>query len=92
MGLRINKKLVLIGTADGAEMEEFQRYYLDVHAPKVAATEQVSQYYASKIVPPYQELMDAGWGWGGNLFMIFAGMFAGCGGLLDVTLGRPLFK
>ncbi|MBQ9068433.1 MAG: EthD domain-containing protein [Eggerthellaceae bacterium] len=66
MGLRRNKKLVLIGTADGASAEDFQNYYLDVHAKKVAETQQVTQYFANKIIPPYQELMDAGWGWGGN--------------------------
>lgn len=37
----------------------------------------MSQYYANKIVPPYQELMDEGKAWDGNLFMIFAGMFPG---------------
>ena len=32
-------------------------------------------------------LLKAGQAWDGNLFMIFAGMFAGCGGLLNVTTG-----
>lgn len=66
MGLRMDKKLVLLGTADGASPEAFHRYYLEAHARKVAQAPAVKQYFANKIVVPNEEVMAAGWGWGGT--------------------------
>ena len=62
---KIDKKIVFLGTATGKEREEFHVHYLERVAPAIAANEKVQQYYANKIVIPSQELVDAGWGWGG---------------------------
>ncbi len=63
--LKMNKKTVFLGTATDVEREAFHDYYLEQVAPVIAAHPSVNQYYANKIVVPSQELIDAGWGWGG---------------------------
>lgn len=65
MALKMDKKIVFLGTATGKSQEDFHDYYMDKVAPRIAADEHVQQYYANKIIPPSQELVDAGWGWGG---------------------------
>lgn len=64
--LKMNKQVVLLGTAKGKSAEEFQKYYIGEFAKSVAANSKVKQYYANKIVEPSKELAEAGWGWGGN--------------------------
>ena len=63
--LKMNKKTVFLGTATDVEREAFHDYYMEQVAPVIAAHPSVNQYYANKIVVPSQELIDAGWGWGG---------------------------
>lgn len=65
MGLKMNKKIVFLGTATGKTRDEFHEYYLAEHTGRIAGNENVTQYYANKIIIPSQELQDAGWGWGG---------------------------
>lgn len=62
---KMDKKIVFLGSATDKEREEFHEYYLKNIAPAIAANDKVQQYYANKIVVPSQELVDAGWGWGG---------------------------
>lgn len=63
--LKMNKKVVFLGTATGKTREQFHEYYLKEHCPRITADENVLQYYANNIVVPSQALIDAGWGWGG---------------------------
>ena len=67
--LKMNKKIVFLGAPDGAlddaARERFHMLYLNEHTPKIVERPEVLQYYANKIVVPSQELVDAGWGWGG---------------------------
>lgn len=63
--LKMNKKVVFLGSASGLSREQFHEYYLENVCPKILQNENVLQYYANKIVVPSKELIDAGWGWGG---------------------------
>lgn len=62
---KMDKKIVFLGTAKGRDREDFHEYYLNNVAQRIAAVDEVQQYYANKIVVPSEELVEAGWGWGG---------------------------
>lgn len=59
---KLPKQMVFLGRPDGMSIEEFQNWYLSDHAKKIAAREDIDQYYANKIVEPTKEMLDAGWG------------------------------
>ena len=60
------KTMILLGANTGHSSEDFQSSYLDTHVKNVAANTNVKEYTANVIKEPTQEMMDAGWGWGGT--------------------------
>lgn len=59
------KTMILIGAITGQSSEDFKSAYLDSHSKILAANNYVKEYVSNGITEPTQEMMDAGWGWGG---------------------------
>lgn len=59
------KSIVLLGQEPGLSDEEFQQHHLREFAPRVAAEPEVLQYFANLVKEPTEEMLAAGWGWGG---------------------------
>lgn len=58
--------MVLLGGNTGQGSGNFQSSYLNSHAKNVAGNAIVKEYIANVITKPTQELINAGWGWGGD--------------------------
>jgi len=57
--------MVLLGATKGQSSEEFKSAYLASHAKNIVANNNAKEYVANIISEPTQEMIDAGWGWGG---------------------------
>lgn len=60
------KITVMIGPKEGQTKEEFREYYLTEHPKAMLAHDEVKKYLCNVVEEPSQELLDAGWGWGGG--------------------------
>lgn len=60
------KAVVLLKAKEGQSAEAFEADYLGPHASGMVADEAISKYVANVLREPTQEMLDAGWGWGGT--------------------------
>ncbi len=60
------KTMLLLGVKPGQTVEEFKADYIEKHAKLLAANPAVEHLTANIICEPTQEMIDAGWGWGGK--------------------------
>ena len=60
------KYMQLLGLDAGQSKEAFATWYLGEHANALAAADGVTRFVANLVCEPTAEMIDAGWGWGGN--------------------------
>ncbi len=60
------KLMVLLGTKRNQSEADFKKNYISVHAKKLAKNSAVEHLIANLICEPTNEMIDAGWGWGGK--------------------------
>ena len=60
------KTMLLLGLKPGQTAEEFKADYIEKHAKLLAANPAVEHLTANILCEPTQEMIDAGWGWGGK--------------------------
>ena len=60
------KAMVLLGAKPGQSEADFKENYISGHAKKLAENGAVEHLTANLICEPTQEMIDAGWGWGGK--------------------------
>ena len=60
------KTMILLGANTGQSSEDIMSAYLDSHSKNLAVNTNVKEYTANVITEPTQEMIDAGWGWGGT--------------------------
>jgi len=58
--------MLLIGLKDGQAEGDFEKEYLGGRAKELADSANVTKYVANIVRQPTQEMIDAGWGWGGK--------------------------
>lgn len=62
----MQKYFVLLGDPESLDVEEFKQVYLNDHKQQLLKNSEIKGYVANVIEEPSEDLINAGWGWGGK--------------------------
>ena len=63
----MEKTMVFLGLKDGQTHEDWEKEYITSHADKLCDYDSVTRLTLNILRDPTPEMVDAGWGWGGNV-------------------------